>query len=187
MALWSADLARSWMPCLPATDASGSFGFGLSVASCHPDVSKKVARHARDFDHHVRLALDSGDPREVPRSGRSLRLSLRRRDFETILSTKAKISDHSGGLEATGVVLGMRRLARRRGSHRHRGAFLVDAQAVLRGLQQERSSAPTLRHPIRQAGAISPACGWRWRFAHFPSEPNPVDDPSRGGQAEASC
>ena len=29
------------------------------------------------------------------------------------------------------------------------------------------------------AGALSLACGWRWRFAYLPSESNPADAPSR--------
>jgi hypothetical protein len=51
---------------------------------------------------------------------------------------------------------------------------------VLFSLQKGRSGAPTLRHPVRQAGALSLACGWRWRFGYLPSESNPADDPSRG-------
>ncbi len=56
----------------------------------------------------------------------------------------------------------------------------MDAQAVLSAMQKGRSGAPTLRHPVRQAGAISLACGWRWRFGYLPSGSNPADDPSRG-------
>ena len=121
-------------------------------------------------------------PRELRRSGRELRLPLRRRHFKTLLSVRAKIADHSGGLEAAGVVLGMRRLGRKRAWHRHRGAFLVDAQAVMASMQKGRSSAPTLKHAARVAGAMSLACGWRWRFVYLPSESNPADDPSRGAK-----
>ena len=53
------------------------------------------------------------------------------------------------------------------------------AQAVLAALQKGRSSAPTLRHQVGQAGAIIMACGWRFRFAYLPSESNPADAPSR--------
>ena len=56
----------------------------------------------------------------------------------------------------------------------------MDAQAVRAALQKGRSGAPTLRHPVKQAGAISLACGWRWRYGYLPSESNPADDPSRG-------
>ncbi len=128
----------------------------------------------------MRLTLEEGDPHERPRRGAELRLPLRRRDFRTLLSVRATVKDHSGGLEASGVVLGLRRLGRRARWHGHRGCFLVDAQAVLSALQKGRSGAPTLRHPVRQAGALSMACGWRWRFGHLPSESNPADDPSRG-------
>ena len=180
LALWSTDLTRPWLPCMPATDASGSYGFGYCLAPCSPELAREVAAHAAGHDHHIRLTLAAGDPAELPRAGRELRLPLRRSDFKRVLAVRAKKADHSGALEASAVVLGMRRLARRQRWHRHRGVFLVDAQAVLAALQKGRSSAPTLRHPVKQAGAISLACGWRWRYAYLPSESNPADDPSRG-------
>ena len=93
---------------------------------------------------------------------------------------RAKIAAHSGALEASAVVLGLRRLGREARWHGHRGAFLVDAQAVLGALQKGRSSAGSLRFPVQQAGALSLACGWRWRWCYLPSESNPADAPSRG-------
>ena len=180
LGLWSADLSREWLPRLPATDASGSYGFGVSLARCTPELAQQAARHAADGAHAFRLRVEKGDPVEQPRSGAELRLPLRRRDFKTLLSVPARVKDHSGGLEASGVVLGLRRLARCARWHGHRGCFLVDAQAVLYALQKGRSGAPTLRHPVGQAGALSLACGWRWRYGYLPSESNPADDPSRG-------
>jgi hypothetical protein len=109
-----------------------------------------------------------------------MRLPLCKTEFKRLLSVKARRADHSGGLEAAGVVLGLRRLARDVGLHAHRGAFLVDAQAVQAALQNGRSSAPTLRHACAQAAALALACNWRWRYAYIPSESNPADDPSRG-------
>ena len=76
-AFWSADLARPWWPCLPATGASSSFGFGVCLAACEPGIARAVARHAGSHDHHVRLTLDHDDPPEKPRHGKELRLPLR--------------------------------------------------------------------------------------------------------------
>ncbi len=180
LALWTADLTRPWLPCLPATDASGSFGFGVCLAACPASVAREVAAHAGAYDHHVRLTLEAGDELERPRVGRELRLGLSQSSFRRLLSVKARKLEHSGGLEATGVVLGLRRLARKAAWHGHRGAFLVDAQAVRAALQKGRSSAGTLRHPVSQAAALLLACDWRLRFAYLPSESNPADAPSRG-------
>ena len=165
---------------MPATDASSLFGFGLCLASCSPELSRAVARHAGAPDHHLRLTRDEDDPHEQPRHGRELRLPLRRKDFRQLLAVKARRHAYSGALEATGVVPGLKRLARRQRWHSHRGAFLVDAQAVQAALQKGRSSAGTLRHQVSQAAALSLACDWKLRYAYLPSESNPADDPSRG-------
>ncbi len=180
MALWSADLSRPWLPCMAATDASGSFGFGVCLASCSPGLSRDVAAHAGAWDHYLRLTPEPGDEPERPRVGRELRLGLGQSHFKRLLAVRARKLEHSGSLEATGVVLGLRRLARRAAWHGHRGAFLVDAQAVRAALQKGRSSAGTLRHQVGQAAALLLACDWRMRFAYLPSESNPADAPSRG-------
>ena len=109
-----------------------------------------------------------------------LPLPLSRAAFKQVLAARARRADHSGGLEASAVVLGMRRLARQQRLHSHRGCFLVDAQAVLGALKKGRSSAGTLRHPVAQAGALALACNWKLTFGYLPSESNPADDLSRG-------
>ena len=165
---------------MPATDASAAFGFGVSLARCSPELAREAAQHAGCWEHHFRLTHEDGDPAEKRRHGLELRLKLRRRDFKTLLAVRARKADHSGGLEASGVVLGLRRLARQARCHGHRGAFLVDAQAVLAALQKGRSSAGTLRHKTKQAAALALACDWKIRYGYLPSESNPADDPSRG-------
>ena len=171
------------MPCLPAADASQSHGFGLCVAPCDPDLGRDCARHAGSRDHHFRLKLEEGHGSERPRVGPCLRVPLGKFAFRTKLCIRARRLDHSGALEASAVVLGLRRLARCVRLHNHRGCFLVDAQAVLGALRKGRTSAQTLRHPVRQAGALALACGWRWHYGYLPSESNPADAPSRGVRA----
>jgi len=177
--LWIVDLTRPWLPVLPATDASPVFGFGFCLARCDPLLTRQVAGHAKG-DDHIRLRRRADDVPEVPRLGKVLRLSLSQADFPPVFSTRAKKGGHAGELEAVAVVLALKRLSRRRGLHSHRGAFLIDAQAVAAALQKGRSSSGTLRHPVMQAGALTLACDWRWRFAYLPSESNPADWPSRG-------
>ena len=180
LAFWNADLARPWWPCMPATDASAAYGFGMCLASCEPALARTVARHAGEFGNHLRLTRDADDPLEKPRGGRELRLPLKQRDFIPVFAIQAQEDAHSGSLEATGVVLGLRRLSRKRRWHGHRGAFLVDAQVVMSALQKGRSSAGTIRHQVCQAGALTLACNWKIKYCYLPSESNPADDPSRG-------
>ena len=57
--LWSAGLTRPWWPCLPAIDASASFGFGLSMASVAPSLVREFVASLAPA-HHVRPTLSPG-------------------------------------------------------------------------------------------------------------------------------
>ena len=100
--------------------------------------------------------------------------------FKDKLSIRARRLEHSGGMECNGVVIGLRRIARKTGWHSHRGVFLVDAQAGQHALKKGRSSAPSFHRPVRQAGAITLAADWLLRYGYIPSESMPADRPSRG-------
>lgn len=179
---WEADLSRGWWPFLPASDASSSFGFGFCVARCSPDLSRKVAAFAGPSDHAIRLKLDPWDEAEKNRTARIMRLPISMRQFRPLLAVRAKRDSHSGALEASAVVMGLKRLARCSKPHRARGAFLIDAQAVLGALRKGRSGSSTLRHPVCQASALMLVCNWKLHFAYLPSESNPADWPCRGKQ-----
>ena len=43
--LWITDLTRPWLPRVPATGASCSFGFGFCFAECPPDAVRSAAAH----------------------------------------------------------------------------------------------------------------------------------------------
>ena len=108
--------------------------------------------------------------------------------FKTLISEKARVHAHSGSLEASAVVLGLRRLLRSRRNHRHRIVYLVDAQAIiLGGLRKGRSSAATIKRQVKQAAALQIAGGIKVYFGYVPSEDNPADAPSRGVHFGARC
>ena len=100
------------MACLPGTDASSVYGCGYCLSSCVPALTGEVAAHAAGHDHHVRRGLSQSDPAELPRHGRVLRLKLGRKDFETVLSWRARRLAHSGELEAAAMVHGFKHLTR---------------------------------------------------------------------------
>ena len=130
------DLRRPWLDKLVATDASPSYGFRVSVASCTRRVASDVGRASLDPRAIIRLTRDADDPLEKPRSGKVLRLRLRQRHFRTVLSLKAKHTEHSGGMEAHGFLLGARWLARGTERHGTRAAMLIDAKAVHGAIRQ---------------------------------------------------
>ena len=177
---WSADLRRPWWPFLPATDASPSFGYGVSIAKCDPMLSRAVAAAAAEHDCVIRLAQEDIDPPELPRAGPELRLPLTQSCFKTVFSICAKSIAHSCAMELDGVKLGLLRICRSARAHGHRGSFLVDAQAVGFALRKGRSSASSLRRGVRAVAAIELAADLRLCFPYLPSESNPADFPSRG-------
>ena len=59
-----ADLIRSWMSILPATDASASYGFGFCAAKCDPLVVRQAATVSGVTEHVIRLQPHPGDPVE---------------------------------------------------------------------------------------------------------------------------
>jgi hypothetical protein len=177
---WIVDLTRGWMDVLPVTDASESYGFGLCAANVAPSLTREVASQPYDEDVHVRCTPEAGAPHEIPRVGATYRLPFALSKFRPLLAQRATFKAHSGGLDASAVAQGMRTLSRDTRLHSRRGAFLVDARAVMGALRKGRSSAPTLRHPICRVAALCLACDWTWRFHYVPSESNAADWPSRG-------
>ena len=53
---WEADLIRPWLGELQATDASTSFGFGVSTCKCSPHFARKLGRLSEKRGDYVRLA-----------------------------------------------------------------------------------------------------------------------------------
>ena len=177
---WVIDLTRQWMDIVAASDASEAYGFGMCVASAAPSLVRNVASLSYGDACYVRCASEAGAPPERTRVGSEFRLPFGLSHFNPVLSQKARHQTHSGGLEASAVAQGLRLLSRRSNLHSFRGVFLVNAQAVMHALRKGRSSAPTLRHPLRKCAALSLACDWLWRFQYAPSESNAADWPSRG-------
>lgn len=64
--LWSVDLTKAWLPLLPATDASASYGFGMCTTGCDPALNRWLAGEAARGAHHVRVFPLPDDPPENP-------------------------------------------------------------------------------------------------------------------------
>jgi hypothetical protein len=86
--LWAADLTRPWLPLMVATDASGSHGFGMSVAGCSPELCRDVAACAGEGDMVARLMCLPGDPPELARKGVEYRLPLSMDDFRDVFLSR---------------------------------------------------------------------------------------------------
>jgi hypothetical protein len=173
-----ADLTRTWLGTLYASDASPSYGFGVSAAEVPAGKIRALALHAQRSSCHVRLL--GGEAVEVLRLGEAYRIPVPMSAFRTLLSSKAQYSAHSGALEAAGVTLMLRCVTRSATRHSSRVCCLIDAQAVLGAVIKGRSSSGTLGREVARIGAICTAANLLPRYVYVPSESNPADAPSRG-------
>ena len=107
-------------------------------------------------------------------------LGLRKTDFHTVVSHRAKYPAHSGSLEISAVTLGLRWAFRSKRFLGQRIPFLVDAQAVIGALRRGRTSAPTLKFEMGKIAALILATDTVVKFIYIPSSHMPADAPSRG-------
>ena len=181
--LLEADTWRTWEDCIVASDASSAFGFGVSVANCAPEVTRDIAHSCSMPSSFIRLSRDDPHPDEEPerpRKGTPCKVPLGRGCFRTVIASKARHVAHSGSLETTAVVLGLRWLLRSSTRHSKRALLMIDAQAVLGATAKGRTSAPTIRRGVMRVGALLLAGNIQPYFGYIPSEENPADTPSRG-------
>ena len=181
--LLEADTWRVWQDCVVATDASTVFGFGVSVAHCDATVTRDIAKDCTVPSTYIRLNRDvphQEEEAERPRLGRACHVRLGRGCFRTVIASKARHAPHSGSLETTAVVLGLRWLLRSATRHSKRTLLLIDAQAVLGATAKGRSSAPSIRRGVMRVAALLLAGDLQPYYGYIPSEENPADTPSRG-------
>ena len=181
--LLQADVTRPWCDTVIATDASPSFGFGVSVKHCSAFLVRKCGRRCAVPGSYI-MTDDTTSGAKL-RCGTPHSLGLRQLDFHTVVSRQARFKAHSGSLQAGAVTFGLRWAFRSSRYLRKRIAMLVDAQAVTGALRRGRSSAPTLRHEMQQIVALSLVSGCIMKCIYIPSEHNPADAPSRGVHSTA--
>ena len=150
--LIDADLTRPWADIIVASDASPSYGFGVSVAPASVEVCRAFSRTAARKGAFARLDRDGHYPDEEPekpRKGQVCPLPICKAAFATVVSSPAVHAAHAGALEAGGVRLALRWFLRSEKRHGRRLVMLVDAQAVLGAVAKGRSSSPSLRESQR--------------------------------------
>jgi len=177
------DLSRPWQHHVVASDASPSFGFGVSVARAPQSLVEDIARAAARPSTFIRLTRDPEAPGEEPeklRVGREVRVPLRKSAFKDVISSRARHQGHAGALEAEAVTLALRWILRSVSRHGRRTTLLVDAQAVIGAVSRGRSSAPSLRRAILRTAALTVGGDLLLHVVYVPSEENAADGPSRG-------
>lgn len=178
---WEADLTRPWLERIIATDASTSYGFGISSCKCSVDMARRLGRLSEKRGDFVRLDTsqdDAGERRD--RIGNPHQLHLKKASFKTELSLRSRFPAPPGALECSALVLMLRWLCRSVSTHAHRVVVLVDAKAVLGAAAKGRSSAPSIKRQLRKLAALTICGDYLIRYIYIPTEDNPADAPSRG-------
>ena len=179
---WSANLDRPFLPIVSATDASTTFGFGVSVAPAGEALVREISTYAEKRGDYVVLDRDPAGEKKPPkrRLGVPRHLNLDPNSFKTILSVKARHGAHSNVLEAEAFLLWFRWLLRSAQRHSVRAVCLVDSKVVLGGVNKGRSSSLPILRVLRRIAALQLAGDLLLRLVYIPTECNPADAPSRG-------
>jgi len=175
-----ADLARPFLPLIACSDASPSYGYGVSVRGIDPVLAEELAslsEHRGDYlVFSDPLPTDGGQRR----AGSPAQLPFSMESFTDVLSIKARVISHSGSMEAHAVLLMVQWLLRSVSRFGSRVVVGIDATAVLAVMLKGRSSAPTLRRTVRAVAAHCLGGDVLLLPLWVPTRFNPADKPSRG-------
>jgi len=179
-ALAPVDMERPVLPVVAACDASPSYGFGLAVWACDASTATGLACQSTQLDRYLHLESVQTGFTYKEAYGRPVHLPASVDSFTPVLSLKAKRTEHSGAMEAHGVVLLAQWAARSADRHGARLVAAIDAQAVLGAVKKGRSSRPTFKRQVTRLAATCLAADIQLLCLWVPSAHNPADGPSRG-------
>ena len=173
---WKADLCRTFLPLVAASDASTTFGFGPSIARVSASTARALARVAEKQGSYV--VLDGGTDWGT-RAGERHQVPFSKSDFVHVFSVKSRNPAHINVLEGEAFVLLLRWLLRCKARHSSRVVVLVDS-AVWLGAAAKGRSSTALNRLLRKAAALQMAGNLMVHLVLIPSAENPSDEPSRG-------
>ena len=181
---WGFDMRRPYQPLIVASDASTSFGLGVSVAELGVDHVRRLARLDTKAGDHVVLDGGGAEP-DADRLGEPHDLGLSMDDFTTVLCVRAP-EEHIDIMEGRAFLAGLRWVLRRPDRHRRRVVALIDSRVWIGAAAKGRSSSVPLLRLLRRVSALVLATGVVAHYIYIPSKRNPADAPSRGIDLESS-
>jgi hypothetical protein len=182
---WCFGLAKPWHAEVLASDASPSFGFGLSRLTATTDFARRLGRLAEKRGDYVALLPDcTTEAQSKSRIGSPHVLHVRQSAFETLISTRCRHLGHPGLLEAHAVRMAIDWFSPSSWKHGRRLVLLVDAKSILGAVAKGRTSAGTIRRQVAKITALCLASDTTWHLLYIPSEHNPADAPSRGTSSQ---
>ena len=142
----------------PPIATVSSFDVAAQLNCLDPDSFDAVVDSVRRFD-------------EVPNSW------LDPKTWSVVHSSQTTRTEHITRSEGRALVWSACHALRSLENHNKRCLFLVDNMSLCLGVSRGRSSAPSLRYPLRQLAALSLATGSRLVCRWIPSETNIADGP----------
>ncbi len=100
---WHVDLTRGFIPLLSASDASATFGFGVSMAPFPPELLPDIAKWSEKGGAHV--VLNGGEPCGR-RLGEPLAVDLRLAVYKDVLCVRSKHPSHNNLSESEVLCVG---------------------------------------------------------------------------------
>lgn len=176
----SVPLHREFAPFVLATDASTDFGFGGCVADTSPEEARAISRQCTQTGASATLETDGARPDTATKYHRLS--GVRKGDFKTVFSIRAKRKAHINLLETSALNIGLEWVLRNPRRHHQRIVVLLDSKVAIGGAAKGRSSSKPLLRELRRTAALVLAGSIQPHYVHVGTKDNPADEPSRGIQ-----
>ena len=162
-------MTTQFLPMFCTSDASTSYGFGGTYASCSVDDARRLSR----LDERIGDYVGLGERHALP-------LVMNR--FKAAFSIKAAHIEHINIMEGHAGILMLKWVLRSPSRFGHRVIFGLDSKVWLGAVAKGRSSSPALAQLCRRVAALVMASGTVPHYVFLYTHENPSDAPSRGIQ-----
>lgn len=176
---WVADLRRLPSTTLLCTDASTSYGVGVSYHLVSEKLAQSLLRLSESHGDFINLRLKPGTKCKE-RKGVAQLIPLSFKDFKHAVSFPINERHRPEFVEMIGVSVGLDWLLRNSQHVSTWQTVLVDSRVSLGIVRKGRTSAGSLRHVMRKIASRVLIGNLHLNVLCIPTEHNPADVPSRG-------
>ena len=177
---WIIDLSSDISCNVIATDASTSYGLGVSRAHVDVDTVERLLSYDDKRGDYITTILESNAPEPRVRLGTPQSLPIAMDDFTDVVMIPWPERERPEVVELRAYIAGIKWLLRSARNVGKRQVFLLDSRVVLGAARKGRSSSPKLAFLMRRLSALLLLSGTLPHCLYIPTEYNPADAPSRG-------
>jgi hypothetical protein len=177
---WCIDLTSEVSHEIIATDASTTFGLGVSHAHVDEQTAESLLSYDDGRGDYVTVGLPDDEKTPRARIGVARELPVNREDFADVLMIPWPHEERPEVVELRAYIAGLRWLLRSVKHIGKRQIFLLDSRVVLGAARKGRSASPALIYLMKKLSALLMLSGTLPHCLYIPTEFNPADAPSRG-------